>query len=91
LETSSRTVAHVGADREFQRHRGLPGAGPAGHPLEPLEPAEGVFLRVDDLALDLGRGGAGPDGLDHDDGLAHVRGQLHRDAGQGESAEQAPP
>ncbi len=58
-----------------------------GNLFEALKPFQDVFLFVDDLALNLSRGGAGPNGADFDDRFAHVRRQLDRDRGQRQNAE----
>ena len=78
---------HVLVQVELQGHAGPAVARPAGDALQPLEAAEFLLLAVDDLALDLGRGGARPRRAHGDHRLADVGSQLDGDGPEGDQAE----
>ena len=67
-------LGHVGADGEFQGDPGTTVLGIADDLLQPPETLHHFFLAVGDFALDLGRGGARPDGSQADDRFADVGG-----------------
>ena len=81
-------LVHILVDAEFQGHPGAPVARAAAHLFQALQPAHHLLLAVDDLALDLGRGGAGPVGADGDHRAAHVGGELDGDRCEGQQPEQ---
>ena len=78
----------VGADLERQGDAAAAVGAGALHLGEPCERLELLFLLVNDFALDFLWAGAGPDGADGDLRFCHVGGELHRDAREGDAAEQ---
>ena len=69
---------HVLADLELQSDPRTAGPGAGHDPLDPFDAFQDIFLAVEDLALDLGRRGAGPSRGDGEVRLADIGRELDR-------------
>ena len=77
----------IGPDGKGEGDLSLTIGARALHTQQALERLQLLFLFVDDLALDLLRARAWPDGADRDVRLVHVGRELHRNAEEGKGAE----
>ena len=80
-------MRHVGPHTEFQRHLRFAGARAGGHDFKAVQTPQRFFLRVDDLALDLGGRGTRPVRANHDNRFADVGCKLNGNAAYGDQPE----
>ena len=85
-DQQQRTI-HVRANRKLKIDRGPASLGTRCDFLKSLKAFQNIFLFINDFALNLCRGGAGPDGADLYDRLANIRRQLNGDRRQRQNAE----
>ena len=80
-------AVHIGADGKFQGDFSASALRARQHGLQTIQPAQHIFLRIDDFALNLGRCSAAPIGRHQDDWFAHIRCQLDRDGAECDQTE----